>query len=266
MKIKLWSFPLAFSRGRPPRLCFAAPTRGWKRARSTQSSEALKQWRRAVAFWETRGTNEEEEVERRRFFLLFHRRSSPFLQRSSGLSRGLLRPPPSAHRKVSLKWHPSKRAESTQRAGGGGKAKSNDESNQSPPSPPPISACFFPSWSLSPLARGAPFLSRGSDRPRQRRDSFSFKNGATREKKKEQASKAKLEEKRRPAIAAPPPAALNQRERASSCSLALLFSDVPAASLAALGPVDRVPGVLHHGERTTKKKRTKKVCLESEEL
>ena len=51
------------------------------------------------------------------------------------------------------------------------------------------------------------------------------------------------------------------RERAPPAP-SFCFIAVPSASLAALGPVDRVPGVLHHGERTNEKGKGK--CFEKE--
>ena len=108
-------------------------------------------------------------------------------------------------------------------------------------------------------------LSRDSDRPRQRAVSSRSREETTREKKgaseRAQSSKKKVFDPR----SLLPPAAQSKRaknEGEKRAELALYFPYVPAASLAALGPVDRVPGVLHHGERTTKKKERKERRVE----
>ena len=148
-----------------------------------------------------------------------------FLQRSRGLSRGPLRPPPSAHeRVVSSGIH--LREQSRRRGPGGGKPSRRRERPpvQSPPLPPISASLVLSLLVSSQLSRGAPLsFSRDSDRPR-RRATLCIQGGTTREKK-ELGSKTKLEERvqRRPAIASPLAAGCSikeRREREHGCSYA----------------------------------------------
>ena len=126
------------------------------------------------------------------------------------------------------------------------------------------------SCSCSQLPRGAPLelsLSRDKDRSRQR----ARRPRSSGRKRSHGAGEAKLEkvQRRRPTCDRPPRAAAgcSQSERESEASeraaalFPFSFLYVPAASLAALGPVDRVPGVLHHGE--IRRKERKERCFKT---
>ena len=174
---------------------------------------------------------------------------------------------PSAHRRARAKEAPVQ--ESQSRRGGPGRKSQVGELTQL--SPPPISASLdacSSSWALSQLPLPLPLslslsLSRDPDHPRQRARCPRSNGTKPGRKRSHSSGETKLEEKvqRRPAIAPAPPAALNQRAKRARAASSLFLFYVPAASLAALGPVDRVPGVLHHGERTTKRKHERNVSL-----
>ena len=162
--------------------------------------------------------------------------------------------------------HSSKRAR-VDAEGRGGKAKSANERNcRRRRSQPPLTLALPLGLSLSFLFHFLSLslsLSRDPDHPRQRARCPRSNGTKPGRKRSHSSGETKLEEKvqRRPAIAPAPPAALNQRAKRARAASSLFLFYVPAASLAALGPVDRVPGVLHHGERTTKRKHERNVSL-----